>query len=138
MSHDDLPALRAPDGVGRRSDEAFARAVVGDVAARRRRFSLVWLAAPALAGAAVVVVALGGPSATPARISAQTWQALAEEELIIDVDVDVDALDDSTLHALVGESDAPAPESFAIPGLEGSSERELLDVEAALDRALRL
>ena len=142
---DDLLALRAT-AAPRRSDDAFARAVTGDVRARRGRWSMAWLAAPALAGAAVVVVALQGGPGPMAQISTQTLQALAQDELIIDVDVDVDGLDDATLLALLDEprptdspNDADAPERpFAISGLDGSTDRELLDVEAALDRALRL
>ena len=58
---DDLPALRAPT-TGRRSDDAFARSVAADVSAARKRWSPLWLGLPSLAGAAAVVVLVGGPS----------------------------------------------------------------------------
>jgi hypothetical protein len=135
---DDLPVLRAPES-GRRSDDAFARAVVDDVRARRQKRLLVWLLPPALAAAAAVVVVLSssGPApAVAALISSETLQALAEDDAVVDVDVDVEALDDATLLALAGDADAELP--FAISSLDGSTDRELVDVEAALDRALKL
>ena len=151
MSDDDLPVLRAP-ATGRRSDDAFARAVVDDVRARRRPFSVAWLSVPALAGAAAVAfVVVGGggepmPTTTPsalAAISTETLQALADDDDTIDADVDVDALDTATLLALADTDDADDTGgaddgAFAIAGLDGSTDRELLDVEAALDRALKL
>ncbi|MDP2345439.1 MAG: hypothetical protein Q8O67_31130 [Deltaproteobacteria bacterium] len=132
---DDLLVLRAAE-TPRRSDDAFARAVADDVKARRARFSFAWLLAPALAGAAAVVTVLAGSPAVPALISSETLQALAEEDARIDADVDVDGLDDATLLALLEDDGDDAP--FAISTLDGSTDRELVDVEAALDRALQL
>ncbi len=148
---DDLPALRAP-ATGRRSDEAFARRVRAGVDAARGAplFSRRWLAVPALiASAAAVLVVVGRLDArADARaengrtIAFSTLEALADDDdadlAVVDVD-DVEAFDDDTLIALAGgEHDENDDDLFAIPALDGSTPRELRDIEAALDRALQL
>lgn len=164
---DDLPALRAPGDRGRRSDDAFARSVRGDVDAVRAAragglaaaFGLRgrgWLALPALAvaGAAAFVV-VGRPGITNDvradgrvaddrnTIALATFEALAADDdatvAFVDVD-DADVFDDDTLLALAGEPDGSGDSGnlFAIPALDGSTDSELEDVEAALDRALKL
>lgn len=158
MNHDepggetDLPHLRAPQSA-RRSDDAFVRAVVDDVRAARARsllsrLSPAWFAAPALAGAAFLVFALS-PAVLPpvapvaAVISMETLHALADQDDATDIDVDVDGFDDATLLAFLGDPEAANAETdpnipFAISTLDGSTQTELLHIEAALDRALQL
>ena len=130
---DDLPALRAPP-VGRRTDDAFARAVRADVDAARKRWSPLWLSLPALAGAAAVVVAVssGGGSDVDARAI-----YVAALEGSGDVEVFDDDVDGVIAMADVADDDEFAGD-FAIPGIGGSSDRELEDIEAALDHALKL
>lgn len=137
---DDLVALRAPP-TGRRTDDAFARAVAADVKARRGRFSAAWFGVPALAGAAAVVVVVASPGASPdvGRAVYASLAAGAENDAdlaVFDDDVialaDEDDDDDGAGFGFGGASD------FAIPGLAGSSDGELEDIEAALDRALKL
>ena len=139
---DDLPALRAPP-TGRRTDDAFARAVAADVNARRGRFKAVWLGVPALAGAAAVVVAVASPGAD--RDVGRAVYASLAASADNDEDADLAAFDDDVIAlADVDDDDDDAgfgfggASDFAIPGLAGSSDGELEDIEAALDRALKL
>lgn len=129
---DDFPALRAP-ATGRRSDDAFARAVKADVDAAstpawRRAFAV---GGPVLAGAAAVVVAVnvaGGDTVDRAALVAAVNAA--------DVAVDLDAFADDDL-AFNDDDDDEFGDDFAIPGLAGSTEQELAAIEAALDDALK-
>jgi hypothetical protein len=135
---DDLPQLRAPPS-GRKSDAAFARSVAAAVHERRRPspsspFSRWWLGLPALAGAAAVafvVVGDGGAGgADDAALARAVYASFA------DASGDVAAFDsDEDVLALATDDEGSA---FAIPGLAGSSDGELEDIEAALDRRLKL
>lgn len=147
---DDLPALRAPAS-GRRTDDAFARAVASDVAAHRTRFRRLVLALPAAAGAAAVVFAVTRPD-----VAAVVPPDPIRVAVVVDAGVDagvgtaIDAVDAVAVDALAffdddgdgllafADDGDDEGDDFAIPGLAGSSDRELEDIEAALDRALKL
>lgn len=133
---DDLPALRAPT-TGRRSDDAFARSVAADVSAARKRWSPLWLGLPSLAGAAAVVVLVGGPSLRAPRGPDARAVYAAAVDAGDDAGDDVGIFDDDD-DVLAFAADDGEDDDFAIPGLAGSSDRELADIEAALDRALKL
>lgn len=138
----------------RRSDDAFARAVAADVAdAKKKRVGVFGLsfAVPATAAAAFAVVMAVTPSTTtttatvPSTIavvmpvgSAEVADDLALASLVDVLDVldVIDDADDSTLLALAG-GNRSAGAAFAFVELDGSSDQELADVEAALDSALR-
>jgi hypothetical protein len=131
---DDLPALRAPTS-GRRSDDAFARAVKADIDAKRApawRRALVY-GGPALAGAAAVVVAVGVGVGDDSVDRA----ALVKAVNAADVAVDLDAFADDDLAFNDDDDDSEFGDDFAIPGLAGSTEQELAAIEAALDDALK-
>jgi len=150
---DDFPALRAPE-TGRRTDDAFARAVAAAVAARRGRFRRLFVAVPTVAGvagAAVVVFALTRPGPVAVEVVPPTVAVVAVDrdagvavavvEAVAAHDVlavfeDSDDTGDGLL--ALADSDDDDDFDFAIPGLAGSSDRELEDIEAALDRALKL
>ena len=135
----------------RRSDDAFARAVAADVAdAKKKRVGVFGLsfAVPATAAAAFAVVMAVTPSTTtttatvPSTIavvmpvgSAEVADDLALVDVLDVLDV-IDDADDSTLLALAG-GNRSAGAAFAFVELDGSSDQELADVEAALDSALR-
>lgn len=116
--HDDerriASALGGPAPEPRRSDAAFARAVLADVEARRSRPSpwavSLWSGAGAAAALALFVSLMAPPSAGPSDELASL--AVAEEEL--------DA----------GLSSAPYVE------LDELEDEELLALQAALDEAL--
>ena len=116
-SDDDLPTLRAPER-GRRTDDAFSRAVAADVAARRRGRGAFFFAVPAVAAALAVVVVVGRGGGADSAIG--------------DVDDDVVALAD-----FGADFDDDDGSDFAFAELDGSSPRELADIEAALDIALQ-
>jgi hypothetical protein len=160
---DDLPALRDPTGP-RRTDQAFARAVAADVAQRRRFAALGPLLAPVGVGIAILAVVVAraptppspslGPgsrsgevvaavSVTDPRVAARddAEDGIADEagepdDMVVaaDLDIVVEDLDDAALLAWV----APVadPGSFAFEGLDGSTDRELDEVERAFDAAL--
>jgi hypothetical protein len=127
-SHDDKNDRVGLEALGtveppRRSDAAFARSVVADVEATRRRW---WQAAALLVpgtamAVAVAVVFIGGEPSTPDGLA----QASASDVATID--------DEGTVLDSLLEADA---DPFTLPDLDGSSERELLAFEAQLDAAL--
>lgn len=125
MNDDDLPQLRAPAS-GRRTDDAFARAVADDVKKRKQAWSPLWLAVPSLAGAAAVVVLVGTPKGVDAHAVYASFADHRGDVDVFDDDADVLAFADDV------------EDDFAIPGLAGSSDGELENIEAALDRALKL
>ena len=149
---DDTLSFAAPPAP-RRSDEAFARAVAADIdAAKKSRFGFNFsLAVPAVAASAFAVV-MAVSSTTPTTTTTPiTAPAVA---LVIPADADddefdlvegavdlaavLDDADDSTLLALadtVGGDNGD--DRFTFDALDGSTDQELADVEAALDSALR-
>ena len=142
---DDLPALRGP-ATGRRSDDAFARSVAADVSAARKRWSPLWLGLPSLAVdqhrqdlfvPEHVVVLVGGPSLRAPRGPDARAVYAAAVDAGDDAGDDVGIFDDDD-DVLAFAADDGEDDDFAIPGLAGSSDRELADIEAALDRALKL
>jgi hypothetical protein len=138
----------------RRSDDAFAFAVGADVAAIRAARSSwrVWLWAPVSAAAAAGLLLVVQPStksagemprgALPGEVDeadmatiAATLDAGDQRPSFVALIDAVDAIDDdATLLALSGSNDSSP--SFAFDELEGSSERDLVAIEMALDRAL--
>jgi len=154
--HDDdhlsFPAPPAP----RRSDDAFARAVAADVdAARKNRlgfnFSLAVPAVAASAFAVVMAVSTSTPTATPTTtpttpMTAPTTALVIPEDAdddefdlvegAVDLAAVLDDADESTLLALADIADSDS-DRFTFDALDGSTDQELADVEAALDSALR-
>ena len=118
------------------------------------RFRRLFLAVPAAAGVAAVVFAVGrsGVEAAVAVPKDSVIAVVAAPDAgvavaVVNVDSAGGALDalalfddeaDDGLLALADDSDDDDGDDFAIPGLAGSSDRELEDIEAALDRALKL
>ncbi|MBM4279259.1 MAG: hypothetical protein FJ137_00380 [Deltaproteobacteria bacterium] len=157
---DDLPALR-DDAAPRRTDAAFARAVAADVARRRGGLrALVPLLAPLSVGCAIFafvfsrspnapssLVPRPPPAAVVVAADVEGRAAAFDRDAIdAEVDDDLDAvggdavadafdLDDVALLAFAGPA-AADPAGFAFDGLEGSSDRELDDIERAFDAAL--
>lgn len=151
--HDDdhlsFPAPPAP----RRSDDAFARAVAADVdAARKSRFGFNFsFAVPAVAASAFAVV-MAVSTSTPTTTTPTTPITAPTTALVIPEDADVDEFDlvegavdlaavlddadESTLIALADTIDSDS-DRFTFDALDGSTDQELADVEAALDSALR-
>ena len=126
----------------RRTDDAFARSVAADVAStrQRRRF---WLAIPTL-GAAAAALALVVTSSNPGDADAGDLTDPSGELAMLGSDDDVAEVADDTLLALAGtfavEDEDPdfASDTFTLSALDGSTEQELRQLEAALDRALAL
>lgn len=128
-SEDDVRGLEVLRGIPppRRSDDAFARSVADDV--KRARAPRL-LALPALAvGAAALAFVVARPDTTPEVLvdagraavpviaaGAGSGADVMGEEPVVLADVD--------------------PGLFSFPALEGSSQQELLGLEAALDAAL--
>lgn len=148
--HDDDNFSFAVPPAPRRSDDAFARAVAADVdAARKNRLGIRFsLAVPAVAASAFAVV-MAVSTTTPAAPTTITAPSVA---LVIPADSDADEFDfvegavdlagvmadadEGTLLALAESSD-DSSDRFTFDALDGSSDQELADVEAALDTALR-
>jgi hypothetical protein len=129
----------------RRSDDAFARSVRSDVdAARAARapWRVLALALPTTAMAAAAVlftVGGGGGGDGVGPVDPGVMAALVEAEA--DAADDEFALDDVSDDDLVAFADVEQLTdqggAFAFPDLDGSSEQDLSDVEAALDDAIR-
>jgi hypothetical protein len=131
----------------RRSDEAFILAVRTDLHAARASWTALgrWRWAPlsglALAGV-LVAVTLHDATAPPSPPGSELAAAIEadvvaqdESPSLIDVIDAIDAIDDdASLLALHGSIE-PAP-SFAFAELDGSTEYDLKNIEAAFDQAL--
>jgi len=126
----------------RRSDDAFARSVQSDVdAARAARapWRVLAFALPTTAvAAAAVLFSIGGVDGAGA-VDPGVLAALVEAEA--DAADGNFALDDVSDDDLLAFADVEQPTDplgvFAFSELDGSSEQDLSDVEAALDDAIR-
>ena len=141
----------------RRTDDAFALSVQGDVAAiigarsRWRVWTLVALPTTALVAAAVLLTVGGGEpvvadsamaSMVTARLGGAADVAAAadfddDDFAIDDVSDDDFAIDDVSDDDLVAFADVDLPVAFAFQELDGSSEQDLAAVEQAFDHAIR-
>ena len=136
----------------RRTDDAFALSVQGDVAAiigarsRWRVWTLVALPTTALVAAAVLLTVGGGDpavadSAMASMVTARLGGAAAADLAADDFDDDDfaidDAIDDVSDDDLVAFADVDLPVAFAFQELDGSSEQDLAAVEQAFDHAIR-
>lgn len=134
----------------RRTDDAFALSVQGDVAAiigarsRWRVWTLVALPTTALVAAAVLLTVGGGEpvvadSAMGSMVTARLGGAAdAADAADFDDDFDNDfAIDDVSDDDLVAFADVDPPVAFAFQELDGSSEQDLAAVEHAFDHAIR-
>ena len=153
--------MTSPDHVPpppRRTDDAFALSVQGDVAAiigarsRWRVWTLVAVPTTALVAAAVLLTVGGGEpvvadSAMGATVTARLGGAAAAvadfddadfDDADFDADFDDDfAIDDVSDDDLVAFADVDLPVAFAFQELDGSSEQDLAAVEHAFDHAIR-
>ena len=139
----------------RRTDDAFALSVQGDVAAiigarsRWRVWTLVALPTTALVAAVVLLTVGGGDpavadSAMGSMVTARLGGAAAAADLAAD-DFDADdddfaiddVIDDVSDDDLVAFADVDLPVAFAFQELDGSSEQDLAAVEHAFDHAIR-
>jgi hypothetical protein len=140
----------------RRTDDAFALSVQGDVAAiigarsRWRVWTLVAVPTTALVAAAVLLTVGGGEpvvadsamgSMVTARLGGAADAADFDDDFDDDFDNDFDdndfAIDDVSDDDLVAFADVDLPVAFAFQELDGSSEQDLAAVEHAFDRAIR-
>lgn len=139
----------------RRTDDAFALSVQGDVAAiigarsRWRVWTLVALPTTALVAAVVLLTVGGGDpavadSAMGSMVTARLGGDAAAADLAAD-DFDADdddfaiddVIDDVSDDDLVAFADVDLPVAFAFQELDGSSEQDLAAVEQAFDHAIR-
>ena len=139
----------------RRTDDAFALSVQGDVAAiigarsRWRVWTLVALPTTALVAAVVLLTVGGGDpavadSAMGSMVTARLGGDAAAADLAAD-DFDADdddfaiddVIDDVSDDDLVAFADVDLPVAFAFQELDGSSEQDLAAVEHAFDHAIR-
>ena len=131
----------------RRTDDAFALSVQGDVAAiigarsRWRVWTLVALPTTALVAAAVLLTVGGGEpvvadSAMGSMVTARLGGAADAADFDDDFDNDF-AIDDVSDDDLVAFADVDPPVAFAFQELDGSSEQDLAAVEHAFDHAIR-
>jgi hypothetical protein len=138
----------------RRTDDAFALSVQGDVAAiigarsRWRVWTLVALPTTALVAAAVLLTVGGGDpavadSAMASMVTARLGGAadlaaddFDDDDFAIDDAID-DVIDDVSDDDLVAFADVDLPVAFAFQELDGSSEQDLAAVEQAFDHAIR-
>jgi hypothetical protein len=140
----------------RRTDDAFALSVQGDVAAiigarsRWRVWTLVAVPTTALVAAAVLLTVGGGEpvvadsamgSMVTARLGGAADAADFDDDFDDDFDNDFDdndfAIDDVSDDDLVAFADVDLPVAFAFQELDGSSEQDLAAVEYAFDHAIR-
>ena len=140
----------------RRTDDAFALSVQGDVAAiigarsRWRVWTLVALPTTALVAAVVLLTVGGGDpavadSAMGSMVTARLGGAAAaddfdDDDFAIDFAIDdvIDVvIDDVSDDDLVAFADVDLPVAFAFQELDGSSEQDLAAVEQAFDHAIR-
>ena len=142
--------MTSPDHVPpppRRTDDAFALSVQGDVAAiigarsRWRVWTLVAVPTTALVAAAVLLTVGGGEpvvadSAMGATVTARLGGAADAADFDDDFDNDF-AIDDVSDDDLVAFADVDSPVAFAFQELDGSSEQDLAAVEHAFDHAIR-